>query len=83
MRDLLRDQDLSFTEMAKVVGERWQVLPSPDRDDFKDRAASAKHKHTLELTDYKKTDNYREYQTYLKDFKAKAAGPASGRRTPL
>jgi len=65
--------------MAKVVGERWQVLPLPDRDEFKSRAGSVKDKYTAELNWYKKTDNYREYQTYLKAFKAKAAGQALGK----
>jgi len=80
VRELLDDQDLSFTEMAKVVGERWQVLPSPDREDFKGRAAAEKDKYNAELADYKKTDKFREYQAYLKDFKAQAAGNVSGRR---
>jgi len=65
--------------MAKVVGERWQVLPMPDREEFKNRAAAAKDKYTSELNWYKKTDNYCEYQTYLKAFKAKAAGQTLGR----
>lgn len=71
MRHELRDQDFSFTELAKIVGERWQALPSDEKDKFESRGQASKEKYYTELNAYKKTAEYTEYQEYLTDFKAK------------
>lgn len=77
MREELKSKELSFTEIAKVVGERWQVLSPDSREVFERQANSAKEKYYAELGEYKKTPQYSEYQEYLKDFKAKH-GPLPG-----
>lgn len=71
MRELLKERELSFTEMAKVVGERWQVLPVDERDNYESTAAAAKERYLNAMAEYKKTDNYARYQQYLVDFKAR------------
>jgi hypothetical protein len=60
----------SFVDFAKETGKRWRELsvdgqvrnweiPAADRlRDYKD-----------ELETYKKTEDYRSYQTYLEEFK--------------
>jgi hypothetical protein len=78
MREELKSQELSFTEIAKVVGERWQVLSPESRDVYERQASTAKRKYYTELAEYKKTPQYLEYQEYLKDFKAKHGPPPSG-----
>jgi len=83
VRELLKGQDLSFTEIAKVVGERWQVLPSPEREACERQANTAKERYYAELADYKKTPQYDAYQKYLEDFKAKHAAPTKGKRSRL
>jgi len=75
MREVLKGQDLSFTEIAKIVGERWQVLSPGSREACERQAASAKEKYYAELAEYKKTPQYSAYQEYLADFKAKHATP--------
>jgi len=62
---------LSFTEIAKVVGERWQVLPTEIRETCEQQANAAKEKYYSELAEYKKTPEYNQYQEYLMEFKAK------------
>jgi hypothetical protein len=62
---------LSFTEIAKVVGERWQVLPAEQKEACEQQANLAKEKYNTELGDYKKTSEYLQYQEYLLEFKAK------------
>jgi len=79
MREQLKGQDLSFTEMAKVVGERWQVLSADSREVYEKRAAVTKEKYNVELADYKKTESYANYVEYLADFKAKNAPENNGR----
>ncbi|KAF2710275.1 hypothetical protein K504DRAFT_377614 [Pleomassaria siparia CBS 279.74] len=78
VRETLKGQELSFTEIAKVVGERWQVLPADAREACERQANTAKEKYYAELTEYKKTPQYEVYQKYLEDFKAKHAAPQKG-----
>lgn len=79
MREQLKGRDLSFTEMAKVVGERWQVLSADSREVYEKSAAAAKEKYNLDLADYKKTESYANYMEYLADFKAKNAPQDNGK----
>ncbi|KAF2832082.1 hypothetical protein CC86DRAFT_86053 [Ophiobolus disseminans] len=84
IRETLKGLDLSFTEIAKVVGEKWQVLPPKDREAHEQQANGAKEKYYAELADYKKTPQYEVYQRYLEDFKVKHAVPTKeGKRSKL
>ncbi|KAF2854648.1 hypothetical protein T440DRAFT_514540 [Plenodomus tracheiphilus IPT5] len=84
VRESLKGQDLSFTEIAKVVGERWQVLPTEEREGCERQANGAKEKYYAELAEYKKTPQFEAYQKYLEDFKAKHAAPTKeGKRSKL
>jgi hypothetical protein len=78
VRGLLKGQDLSFTETAKVVGERWQVLSADERETYEHHANDAKEKYYASLTEYKKTPKYEEYQEYLEGFKAEHNAPTKG-----
>ncbi|KAF2185117.1 hypothetical protein K469DRAFT_779923 [Zopfia rhizophila CBS 207.26] len=78
VRETLKGQELSFTEIAKVVGERWQVLPADAREGCERQANTAKEKYYAELAEYKKTPQYDAYQKYLEEFKAKHAAPQKG-----
>ena len=71
MREILKGKELSFTDMAKVVGERWQELVPNEREKFESQATLAKEKYLDELATYKKTNHYAQYMQYLADFKAK------------
>lgn len=84
MRDSLRGNDLSFAEMAKLVGERWQLLHADAREQYESQASAAKEKYNAQLAEYKKTENYIIYQDYLADFKASAASSAysTGKHIP-
>ncbi|GME32590.1 High mobility group HMG1/HMG2 [Neofusicoccum parvum] len=71
MRESLKGQELSFTEIAKLVGERWQTLSPSSREACERQAAAAKEKYYSELAEYKKTPEYAQYQEYLVEFRAK------------
>ncbi|KAH6612571.1 hypothetical protein C7974DRAFT_80575 [Boeremia exigua] len=84
VRELLKGQDLSFTEIAKVVGERWQILPADEREACERQANSAKEKYYAGLAEYKKTIQYEAYQKYLEEFRAKHNAPTKeGKRSKL
>ncbi|KAF1815889.1 HMG-box, partial [Eremomyces bilateralis CBS 781.70] len=71
VRETLKGQNHSFTEIAKIVGERWQVLSPSDRESCERQANFAKEKYGVALAEYKKTAEYGSYQEYLAEFKAK------------
>ncbi|RDL36622.1 uncharacterized protein BP5553_05974 [Venustampulla echinocandica] len=71
MREELKGRNLSFTEIAKLVGENWQNLSPEEKEPFEQQAFSTKEKYNQELAEYKKTSSYREYSQYLTEFKTK------------
>ena len=71
IREEVRGQNLSFTDIAKLVGDRWQKLSPDEKEPFESKANDAKEKFNIELAQYKKADSYREYTQYIADFKAK------------
>ncbi len=71
MREDLKNRNLSFTEMAKLVGENWQNLSPAEKEPFETQALRAKEKFNQDLAEYKKTALYKKYMVYLQDFKAK------------
>jgi len=71
IREILKDHHLSFTDIAKRVGERWQALSPDEKEPFETQAAAAKEKYNTELAGYKTTESYKEHVRYLADFKGK------------
>lgn len=78
MREELKGRNLSFTEIAKLVGEKWQNLSLSQKELFEQQASAAKEKYNNELIEYKKTNLYKEYSGYLADFKARHSRQNSG-----
>ena len=78
MREDLKGRNLTFTEMAKLVGENWQNLTRTEKEPFETQAQEAKEKYNRDLAEYKKTDNYRKYNEYLHDFRKRQAAQAQG-----
>lgn len=79
MRDELKGQSLSFTDIAKLVGERWKVLEPDHKEEFEFAASMAKTKYNTDLSEYKKTENYKEYLQYLSDFRQRTSKEGSGK----
>ena len=73
IREELKTQHLSFTEIAKRVGESWQLLASEEKEHYEMQALSVKEKYHAELVKYKKTEHFVQYSKYLAEFKAKNA----------
>jgi len=78
MRDDLKGRNLSFTEIAKLVGENWQALSPNEKDPFEAQAFAAKEKYNSEMTEYKKTEGYKNYAEYLIEFKEKHPSQQQG-----
>jgi hypothetical protein len=78
MRDDLKHHNLTFTEIAKLVGENWQSLPPAEKEAYEGQANAAKEKYHRDLSEYKKTPQYRKYAQYLQEFKERQAKQNSG-----
>ncbi|KAL8652941.1 MAG: hypothetical protein Q9210_002387 [Variospora velana] len=83
VREDLRSENLSFTEMAKRVGEMWQALASEEREPFEAQAGSAKEEYLAEMAQYRLSSNYKVYAEYLADFKAKHPSSADSKKPRL
>lgn len=83
VREEVKDQNLSFTQIAKLVGDRWQKLEVAEKEPFEAQANADKEKYNIQLSAYRKTDAYKEYMQYLSDFKAKHGQPAEQKRPRL
>nr|XP_036580622.1 HMG box protein [Colletotrichum truncatum]KAF6788617.1 HMG box protein [Colletotrichum truncatum] len=73
MRDELKGRNLTFTEIAKLVGEHWQNLSPAEKEPYETSALKAKEKYNHDLAEYKKTPEFRKYTQYLQDFKQRQA----------
>ena len=78
IREEIKDQNLSFTQIAKLVGDRWQKLDPTGKEPYESQANAAKERYNIQLSAYKKTEAYLEYSQYLIDFKAKHGGSGAG-----
>jgi len=78
MREELKGRNLSFTEIAKLVGENWQNLTPGEKEPYEQQAFTAKERYNSELAEYKKTSQYKEYSQYLAEFKARQSNQQQG-----
>lgn len=78
MREDLKGRQLTFTEIAKLVGENWQALSRAEREPFESHAQEEKERYNRELADYKKTPDYEKYCEYLNDFRKRQAIQTQG-----
>lgn len=67
----LKDQNLSFAELAKIVGDQWKNLSHVEKQAYERMAMRAKDEYLAALEQYRQTSHYSHYQEYLNDFKAK------------
>jgi len=61
---------LSFVDIAREVGRRWQDLPASHKREWESEAARAMQEFEAQMDEYKRTDNWRKYQKYLNDFRS-------------
>jgi hypothetical protein len=60
----------SFTDIAKETAKRWRALSHEERvNTWEAHVNDELEKYNEELGFYKKTEEYRNYQTYLEEFK--------------
>jgi hypothetical protein len=78
IRKEYKGRNLSFTEIARLVGEYWHNLLPCEKERYEQQAFTAKGRYNNELAEYKKMDSYREYAQYLVEFKARQSNQQPG-----
>ncbi|KAI9244361.1 hypothetical protein BDA99DRAFT_529144 [Phascolomyces articulosus] len=73
IRAEMKHQNKSFTEISKIIGEQWKNLSTEKKHDYELTAMRAKDAYLIEIQHYARTQEYRNYQKYLKTFKEKQA----------
>ena len=55
MRPIIKEEkpDIKFTEMGKLIGEKWRELSSEDKKEFDDMANKDKKRYSVEMEKYK------------------------------
>ena len=71
MREDLKDKSLSFTELTKIIGRKWQCLTPSEKESYEQQSFAEKETFTIESAEYITTESYKTYSEYLLDFKAK------------
>lgn len=74
-------RSLSFVDIAKEVGRRWQTLSPDKKRVWESHAARAMQEYEAQMDDYKRTESWRKYQTYLNEFKARQSQNAKLKRS--
>ncbi|CDH57466.1 hypothetical protein RO3G_07013 [Lichtheimia corymbifera JMRC:FSU:9682] len=69
VRSKLKEQNLTFAQLAKATGERWKSLNDTERQRYETMAGEAKKIYNIALEQYKLTPEYKRYQEYLREFR--------------
>ena len=83
VRDQLKVQNLTFTSLSKLVGERWQSLTPEEKEAWKQRGAGPWEGYKAKVAQYQRTPQYQEYQRYSAEFKAAEAAKKPARRDSI
>lgn len=81
MREDFKSQNFTFGELAKLFGEKWQMLAPAYRDSYESQASVAKDMYDNNVAAYKKTSQCLKYSKYLLQFREKQAKHNLGKQT--
>ncbi|KAG1101594.1 hypothetical protein G6F42_017487 [Rhizopus arrhizus] len=70
VRAELKQQNKSFTDLAKIIGDRWKNISPEGKEQYETNALRAREDYLKKIEEYQKTESFRKYQQYISDFKA-------------
>ncbi len=56
-----KNPTMSFGELTKIIALKWRDLPAEEKQRFINEAELDKERYVKEMTDYKKSDSYKNY----------------------
>ena len=73
-KQLIQEQPKSrITELSKVISKEWKEMEQEKKDDFDVQAKQRKAEYVTALEEYKKSDNYKQFQKQLALWKEEQA----------
>ncbi|BFZ62746.1 hypothetical protein YB2330_003856 [Saitoella coloradoensis] len=76
------NNSLSFTDIAKIVGDRWKLLDPEEKERMEDDAARKKEDFANAMLKYRSSQEYYKYQVYLTQFREKHPNADLGEPAP-
>ncbi|KAI8380388.1 hypothetical protein BD560DRAFT_444707 [Blakeslea trispora] len=70
VRTELKEQNKSFTDLAKIIGDRWKNITPDEKEMYETIALKAREEYLKKVEEYQKTEAFKKYQQYISDFKA-------------
>lgn len=58
-RSKIKDQNLTFSDIAKIIGEQWKNLSTEEKQAYERTAMQAKDEYLVRLEQYRQTQEYR------------------------
>lgn len=86
IRAELKQQNKSFTDLAKIIGDRWKNISANEKEIYELGAQKAKELYAKQVNAYQQTESFQCYQKYLSEFKSQnevAARPVGRPRKVL
>src|ERR1043165_2451081 len=59
VREEFSGQNISFPDMAKIVGDRWKNIRPEEKEAYENEAAKKKEEYQTEMAAYKTTESWR------------------------
>jgi hypothetical protein len=59
VRAELKQQNKSFTDLAKIIGDRWKNISSEEKEQYETNALRAREDYLQKIEEYQKTDSYK------------------------
>ena len=64
LRAKLKDQNLTFAQLAKITGEQWKALSTTGKSQYEKTATDAKNAYLVALNQYRQTPDFKVQYNY-------------------
>lgn len=65
VRAEVKEHNLSFSELARVTGERWKTLPNYEKERYERSAIQKKDEYAIAKAEYEQTAEYRVMMRFI------------------
>lgn len=65
VRAELKQQNKSFTDLAKIIGDRWKNISAEEKELYETNALEAREDYLQKIEEYQKTESYKVRYCYV------------------
>lgn len=65
VRAELKQQNKSFTDLAKIIGDRWKNISPEEKESYEVNALKSREEYLTKLEEYHKTDSFKVISFFL------------------